>query len=81
MRILIAALLLLPPIPALADIKPTTKRDCAVRQQIVPVATTQQGFERLDRLPNARAYLTVYREVDRCPAPVIVAFGIAADRR
>jgi hypothetical protein len=31
---------------------------------------------RLDRLPRADLLLTVYREIDKCPAPVIVRSDI-----
>jgi len=34
---------------------------------------------RLGDLPPANHVLTVYREVDRCPAPVIVRYGIGGD--
>lgn len=34
------------------------------------------GPHRLDRLPGADLVLTVYREVDRCPAPLIVRHDV-----
>lgn len=38
--------------------------------------TPALGFQRLDQLPPASEYLTVYRRVGDCPAPVIVRYDI-----
>ena len=37
--------------------------------------------KKLDQLPPAQHYLTVYRAIDNCPAPVIVRYGIGNKRR
>ena len=88
-RILLAAALLLP-VPALAYIvgRPdSAARICGRDDRVLPAATAASpgGFQRLDRLPAAKEYLTVYRSVGGCPAPVIVRYEIgmsaAAPRR
>lgn len=77
MRVLILALALLPT-AALADVvQSQPKRQCAVDDRVMAAARAgQDGFRRLDRLPPAAEYLTVFRTVDRCPAPVIVRYAI-----
>lgn len=37
-------------------------------------------FKRLDELPPANLILTVYREIDRCPAPIVVRANIGVSR-
>ena len=76
MRLLIAVLLLAT--PAFAATAPPTPAGC-VRDNsavfaVVPEAATDpaKGFQRLDRLPPAAAYLAVYRHVGKCLAPVVV---------
>jgi hypothetical protein len=83
MRILIAAAALLLPMPVLADIVPEwTSRTCAIDNRVVPTKDAKaKGFQRLDRLPPAAEYLTVYRAVGGCPTPVVVRYGIGAPRR
>ncbi|MGI4876400.1 MAG: hypothetical protein ACRYG4_02815 [Janthinobacterium lividum] len=83
MRFLIAVAALSLSAPALADIVPEwTSRTCAVDTRVLPAAAAKlDGFHRLDRLPPAAEYLTVYRAVGRCPAPVVVRYGIGAPRR
>nr|WP_295659599.1 hypothetical protein [Polymorphobacter sp.] len=83
MRYLIAAAVFATSTPAFADIVPEwTSRTCAVDNRVLPAATLKpDGFHRLDQLPPAAEYLTVYRAVGRCPAPVVVRYGIGAPRR
>ncbi len=70
MRILLTALLL--PFPAFADaVRPP--RGCHSEARVETVAGAGQGgFQRLDRLPPANVYLTLYRELGHCPSPVVV---------
>ncbi len=42
--------------------------------------TADARARRLGDLPPANHVLTVYREVERCPVPVIVRYGIGGDR-
>ena len=81
MRVLIAAALLLP-IPVLADTvgRPDgAARTCGQDNRVLPASSsTRSGFQRLDRLPAAKEYLTLYRSVGGCPAPVIVRYNIGA---
>ena len=61
-------------------IQPVTKH-CAVDNRVTAAARAgQDGFQRLDRLPPASLYLTVFRTVDRCPAPVIVRADVTPRR-
>ena len=81
MRALIVALAVLSTAAA-ADVVPPPARHCAVDDRVLAAARAgQDGFRRLDRLPPAAEYLTVYRTVDRCPAPVIVRFDVGGVRR
>lgn len=83
MRILIAAAVLSLSAPALADIVPEwTSPSCAVDNRVLPAdAAKANSFQRLDQMPPAAEYLTVYRAVGRCPAPVVVRYGIGTPRR
>ncbi len=69
--------------PALADVvREWPARSCAIDPRVVPATSAKtDGFQRLDRLPPAAEYLTVYRAVGGCPTPVVVAYGIGAPRR
>ncbi len=79
--LLLLALLL--PMPALADdVELRPARHCAVDDRVLVAAKgARDGFRQLGRLPPASEYLTVFRQVDRCPAPVVVRSGIGAPRR
>lgn len=81
MRILIAAALLLPA-PAFADMvgrSDKAARVCGRDNRVLQAAAAGQGgFQRLDHLPAAKEYLTVYRSIGGCPAPVIVRYDIGA---
>ena len=80
MLVPILALALLPADLAGAVVPPA--RHCAVDDRWLATARGgQDGFRRLDRLPPAAEYLTVFRTVDRCPAPVVVRYDIGAPRR
>ncbi|UAJ11370.1 hypothetical protein [Polymorphobacter megasporae] len=83
MRFLIAAVVLSLSAPALADIVPEWRSaGCAADTRVMPAAAAKAaGFQRLDQLPPAAEYLTVYRAVGRCPAPVVVRYGIGTPRR
>lgn len=83
MRFLIATIVIATSTPAFADIVPEwTTRTCAVDNRVLEAATPNaDGFRRLDQLPPAAEYLTVYRAVDRCPSPVVVRYGIGTPRR
>ena len=76
MRIVILAAALLAG-PALADGVAPSLPGCAVDNRLLQTAG-RGGFQRLNRLPAAREYLTVYRVIDRCPAPVIVRYDIGS---
>lgn len=81
MRRLILTLLLLP-VPVLADVVASAPKDCTVHTGTVPAAAAgTDGFRRLDRLPPASEYLTVFRRVGHCPAPVIVGYRIGSAPR
>lgn len=81
MRILVLMAIMLP-VPVFADIVTpphAASRVCGRDDRIMPAGVTHDpGFQRLDRLPPAAAYLTVYRSVDGCPAPVIIRYNIGA---
>ncbi|MBV8972603.1 MAG: hypothetical protein JO290_09965 [Sphingomonadaceae bacterium] len=82
MRLLPLVLLLLPA-AASADVVPAPDGACRDPNRVEMAAgrDATPGFRRLDRLPPAAEYLTVYRRVGRCPAPVVVRYGIGAPRR
>ncbi len=82
MRALILALALFP-VPAFADVfRPWPAQPCAIDSRVMATARAgKDGFRRLDRLPPAAEYLTVFRTVDRCPAPVVVRYAIGATPR
>ena len=82
MRTLILGLALLST-PAFADVAPPPRfAHCTVDDRVMAAARAgQDGFRRLDRLPPAAEYLTVFRTVDRCPAPVVVRYDIGTPRR
>lgn len=81
MRILILAALL--PVPAVAAIVPVSPaKHCAIDDRVQAAARAgADGLHRLDQLPPAKDYLTVFRTVDRCPAPVIVRSEIGGAPR
>ncbi len=83
MRFLIAAAALSLSAPAIADIvREWPSPACAVDTRVVPAdAAKANGLQRLDQLPPAAEYLTVYRAVGPCPAPVVVRYGIGTPRR
>ena len=82
MRALIVVLALLPAAATADVVQPPAKGHCAVDDRVLEAARAgQDGFRRLDRLPSAAEYLTVFRNVDRCPAPVVVRYDIGTPHR
>ena len=68
--------------PLATDVVQPPARHCTIDDRVTAAARAgQNGFQRLDQLPPASLYLTLYRTVDRCPAPVIVRTGVGAPRR
>lgn len=82
MRAMILTLSLLSA-PVAADVvQPPRWQHCTVDNRVLATARPgQDGFRRLDRLPAAAEYLTVFRTVDRCPAPVVVRYNIGVSAR
>lgn len=77
MRVLILPIALIVAMPALAQI-PQAKPACDRPQVFETGDRVQATPKRLDQLPRAKQYLTVFREVDGCPAPIIVRDDIGA---
>jgi hypothetical protein len=76
---LILAALLLAPIPAAADYKAPPKH---CRDALHPADSREKpGAKRLGELPAGQLVLTVYREENGCPKPVIVRQNIGSQPR
>lgn len=61
---------------------PVARADCPTDGGVHNVRRSERIEPRkLGELPPADHVLAVYREVDRCPAPVIVRYGIGSDGR
>ena len=54
---------------------------CVPRAPQLAEADRRAAPEKLGELPPAQHYLTVYRAIDKCPAPVIVRYGIGKQQR
>ncbi|KQR87990.1 hypothetical protein [Sphingomonas sp. Leaf343] len=80
MRLMIATALILG--PATATVAQTANDPARSRQHCKPGTTMasrsapRAGVQRLDRMPPATVFRTVYREVDGCPTPVTLRTGI-----
>lgn len=57
------------PVPAEGECPPTSRFHMTRR-------TGRLNAQRLGELPPADAYLTAYRHIGRCEAPIIVRYGI-----
>ena len=80
MRTLLLAAALLPAAAAADVVQP--QKGCVPDARVeVAARAGQDGFRRLDRLPPASEFLTVYREVGHCPKPVVVADHIGRTQR
>lgn len=77
MRALILPIALLAAAPALAA-PPQARPACDRPQLFATHGRERVELKRLDQLPRAKQYLTVFREIDRCPAPIIVRDDIGA---
>lgn len=73
MRFMIAtALILLPATATLAQSAVYPVKQCKPGAMMAGQSAPVVGVQRLDKMPPATAFRTVYREVDRCPTPVIL---------
>jgi hypothetical protein len=54
---------------------------CLPREPQLAEADRRAVPKRLGDLPPAQHYLAVYRAIDKCPAPVIVRYGIGNRQR
>ncbi len=80
MRIALLVLALLPAVAAADVVQPA--KGCAPDARVEAAARGRRdGFRRLDRLPPAGAFLAVYRQVDHCPRPVVVADDVGRMQR
>ena len=64
---------------AAAAAQPSPPPRCYAEAQLA--GTAEHGTtRRLDQLPPANLYLTVFRTVDGCPKPVVVRYDVGAKR-